>query len=128
MFIRKTKTMEKQYKNTGYFFLILLAFVFLGFYYPYFSLFPSFKSITVIVHVHAIILMLWVVLLIGQPLLIRYQKYKAHRIIGKLTYFLLPLVIVSSLGVIRQQYYEGIEQKMTSLQSLKLIFTSIAGI
>ena len=116
------------YKNIGFFFLILLVFVVLGFYYPYFSLFPDFKSVTVIVHFHAIILMIWVIILIVQPILIRYQKYKAHRFLGRFTYFLLPLVIISSIGVIRQQYYESIEQKMTSLQSLKLVFTSVAGI
>lgn len=120
--------MEKHYKNIGYCFLILLVFVALGFYYPYFSLFPDFKSVTVVVHIHALLLMLWVVILIAQPLLIRYHKNRAHKIIGKVTYFLLPLVIVSSFGVIRQQYYEGIAQKMTSIESFKVIFTSFAGL
>ena len=120
--------MEKLYKNTGYYFLILIVFVILGFYYPYFSLFPDFKSITVIVHIHAITLMIWTFILIAQPLFIRYEKYKTHRVIGKFTYFLLPLIIFSSIGVIRQQYLEGIEQKMTSLQSFKTVFTSVAGL
>ena len=120
--------MEKQYKNVGYFFMTLIVFVALGFYYPYFSLFPDFKSITIIVHIHAITLMLWVVILIVQPLLIRFHKYKAHKIIGKFTYFLLPLVIISIIGVIRQGYYEDITEKMTPAQSLKAQFTNIAGI
>ena len=85
--------MEKQYKNLGYYFLILLVFVALGFYYPYFSLFPEFKSVTIIIHIHAIALFLWLVILMVQPLLIRYQKYEAHKKLGKFTYFLLPIVI-----------------------------------
>ncbi len=120
--------MEKQYKNIGYFFLTLLVFVALGFYYPYFSLFPDFKSVTITVHIHAIALFLWLVILIVQPLLIRYQKYRAHKILGRFTYFLLPLVIISMIGVIRQGYVEGINEKMTSTQSLKAQFTNIAGI
>src|SRR5580700_8312852 len=120
--------MEKYYKNIGYFFLVLLVFVALGFYYPYFSLFPDFKSVTIIVHIHAITLFLWLVILMVQPLLIRYHRYKAHKMVGKLTYFLLPVVIISMLGVIRQGYLRGIDEKMTSAQSLKAQFTNIAGI
>jgi hypothetical protein len=120
--------MEKLYRNIGYFCATLLVFVALGFYYPYFSLFPDFRSIAPIVHIHAITLMLWIVILIVQPLLIRYHKYKTHKIIGKFTYFLLPLVIISIVGVIRKGYAEDIENKMTAAASLKAQFTNIAGI
>jgi len=120
--------MEKQYKNLGYYFLILLVFVALGFYYPYFSLFPEFKSVTIIIHIHAIALFLWLLILMVQPLLIRHQKYEAHKKLGKFTYFLLPVVIFSMVGVIRQGYLEGISEKMSSTQSLKAQFTNIVGI
>ena len=116
--------MEKYYKNIGNYFLILILFIALGFYYPYFSLFPQFKSVTTTVHIHAISLMLWVLILITQPILIRHKKYKAHKIIGRFTYFLVPVVIITCLGVMRQQYYEGIERKLTSAQSLKTLFVS----
>lgn len=117
--------MEKYYKNTGNYFLILILFIALGFYYPYFSLFPQFKSVTTIVHVHAISLMLWALILITQPILIRYKKYKAHKIMGRFTYFLVPLIILTCFGVMRQQYYEGLERKLTSAQSLKSLFVSL---
>ena len=116
--------MEKYYKNTGNYFLILIAFIALGFYYPYFSLFPQFKSVTKTVHIHAISLMLWAFILITQPILIRYKKYKAHKILGRFTYFLVPVVILTCFGVMRQQYYEGLERKLTSAQSLKSLFVS----
>lgn len=116
--------METGYKYIGYFFLLFIIFVALGFYYPYFSLFPSFKSITVIIHIHALALFLWVLILIAQPLLITYKKLKIHRFIGRFTYFLMPIIILSSIGVLKQHYNEGIEQKMTSTESLKTLFTS----
>jgi hypothetical protein len=118
--------MEKQYRYLGFFFLSFIVFVALGFYYPYFSLFPEFKSVTQIIHIHAIALFLWVIVLIAQPLLITYHQFKAHRFIGKFTYFLMPVIIISSVGVLRQQYLEGIEQKMTSGVSLKSLYTSAA--
>jgi hypothetical protein len=118
--------MERQYKYLGYFFLAFILFVALGFYYPYFSLFPDFKSVTSTTHIHAMALFLWVLILIIQPFLISYKKFRTHRLIGKFTYFLMPIIILSSIGVLRQQYYEGLEQKMTSSASLKTLFTSAA--
>jgi hypothetical protein len=120
--------LETGYKYFGYFFLLFVLFVALGFYYPYFSLFPEFPSVTRIVHIHAIALLLWVVIIIVQPLLITYKKYKTHRLVGKLTYFLMPVIIISSVGVLRQQYEEGIDQKLTPLVSFKTLYTSAAGL
>src|SRR5579863_78993 len=112
--------MLKHYKNFIYFFLALFVFVLLGFYKPYFSEFPHFdKSITTIVHIHANALILWVVLLVVQPLLIRFRKIRLHRLLGKFTWFLVPVIIVTSVLVIIKQYNEGIEQKMTASESLK---------
>ncbi|HMH24513.1 MAG TPA: hypothetical protein VK563_22185 [Puia sp.] len=108
----------------AYFFLAFIFFVALGFYYPYFSLFPEFKAVTFIIHIHATALLLWVVVIIVQPFLIAYKKFKAHRVIGRFTYLLMPLIIISSIGVLRQQYHEGVERHMTSSASLKTLFTS----
>ena len=71
--------------------------------------------------------MLWTLTLIAQPILIRYKRYKAHKIIGRITYLLVPLVIITCAGVMRQQYYENIGQKMTNEQSFKSLFTSFTG-
>ena len=88
--------MEPGYKNLGYFFLFLLVLVFLGFYKTYFGLFPDFNpSTTRIVHFHAFILFLWTCTVITQPLLIRYNKFNTHRMVGRFTYILVPLMITS---------------------------------
>jgi hypothetical protein len=118
--------MERQYKYLGYFFLVFILFVALGFYYPYFSLFPEFKSVTFTTHIHATALFLCVMILITQPFLIACKKFSAHRILGRITYFLMPVIIISSIGVLRQQYFEGIEQKMSPSASFKTLFTSAA--
>jgi hypothetical protein len=88
--------MEIGYKNLGYFFLILLGLVFLGFFKTYFGLFPRFNAETTpVVHFHFFVQFLWVCILITQPLLIRHEKFKIHRLIGKLTYVLVPLIVIS---------------------------------
>ena len=96
-----------KYKNVGYFFLLLLAFVFIGFFKTYFGLFPHFDNhTTTLVHFHATVLTLWVLLLIVQPLFIRYKKFAIHRLIGKFTYILVPLIICSFIGMMNKQYHE----------------------
>ncbi|MDE3236445.1 MAG: hypothetical protein KGO81_10860 [Bacteroidota bacterium] len=51
---------------------------------------------------------LWIVMLIVQPFLIKYKKLPQHRLIGRLSYFLVPLVLLSAFLVIRLEYYTRI--------------------
>lgn len=88
--------MEKAYKNLEYFLLLLIPLTFLGFYKTYFNQFPSFEEhITIFIHLHAAIASLWILMLIAQPLLIRNKKNKLHKKIGKISYIVFPLLILS---------------------------------
>lgn len=82
--------MEKAYKNLSLFFIAILVIVILGFFKTYFGLFPNFRNVTSIQHIHGSLFLLWFVMLIVQPILIRKRKYKWHRVIGKVSYFLVP--------------------------------------
>ncbi len=94
--------MEKAYKNLGYFLILLIPFTFLGFYKTYFYHFPSFEETTTYIHLHAFIASIWVVMLIVQPILIRAKKLKLHKSIGKISYFVFPLLLLSFVpGMIR---------------------------
>lgn len=101
--------MEKTYKNTGYFMLLLVALAALGFYKTYFSQFPDFtenstalshSKVSIFDHIHATLATLWIFFLIIQPLLIRYGKLKIHRTIGKISYVIFPLLIFSFIVLI----------------------------
>jgi len=101
--------MEKGYRNTGYFMLLLLVLAFVGFYKSYFSYFPSLSegygsitksNVTVFHHLHALTATVWVFFLIIQPLLIRYGKYRIHKKLGKTSYFIFPLLIASLIPLI----------------------------
>lgn len=119
--------MERQYKNLGYFLVVLVAFVVAGFYKPYFALIPHFDSgITPLVQVHAILLMSFVALLVAQPLLIRYKRRELHRILGRLTYFLMPLLVASCVGVILKEYAEALSRSVSIEAALRSIFSDAA--
>ena len=101
--------MLKLYKNISYLFIGILMLVFLGFYKTYFSLFPSFKGLPSMAHFHAAAFLSWFALLIVQPILIRKKKLETHRTLGRLSYFLIPLIIITTIGMTRYQYYQSIK-------------------
>ena len=88
--------MDRTYKYLGYFLLLLIPLTFAGFYKTYFEPFPNFgKNIDVYIHIHAVIASLWIAILIVQPFLIVNKKIALHRSVGKLSYVVFPLLIIS---------------------------------
>jgi hypothetical protein len=93
----KTKpNLERTYKNLGFLLLLFIPLTILAFYKTYFIHFPGFENeASYFIHLHALIASIWILMLITQPLLIRYKKNKWHKQIGKLSYILFPLLILS---------------------------------
>ena len=105
--------MQSAYRNIGYLLLLLPLVVIAGFWIPYFSEIPRFeRSITTAVHVHALLLFAWVALLVIQPLAIRSSSIALHRILGKVSYFLMPLVVISAIAMLRKEYLEHLANGM----------------
>jgi len=102
--------MEKVYRNTAIFIILIMFGVQWGFYQHYTSEFPNFINKTATIHVHGIFLMLWMVLLVVQPLLIGTGRAKLHRTIGKVSYVLGPLIIVTMFLVGKGSYGRAIGQ------------------
>ncbi|MEB0260299.1 MULTISPECIES: hypothetical protein [unclassified Mucilaginibacter] len=96
--------MEKTYQNVSYFVVVIFAFVIWGFYRPYFGLFPSFSGVTTVQHFHGLMMLSWFAMLIVQPFLIRYKKYEMHRNLGKVSYVLIPLLLLSIFLVTKGQF------------------------
>lgn len=95
------------YRNTAIFIFLILIGVQWGFYQPYTSQFPHFKNATTLIHIHGALLMIWMLLLIVQPLLIHAGKAQLHRQIGNVAYILGPLIIISLFLIGRGGYLHG---------------------
>jgi hypothetical protein len=107
--------MERAYRNIGYFLLALLPIFVAGFWVPYFSEIPQFEpSITVPVHLHALLLFAWIVLLVVQPLAIRSGAFGLHRVLGRVSYVLMPLIVLSAIAMIHKEYQEHLASGMRS--------------
>jgi len=117
--------MEKTYKKIGYVFFIILIIVVLGFYKTYFGLFPDFEDVTAIVHFHAITLCIWSLLIIVQPILIHYKKISVHRLLGRLSYGLVPLILFSTLALARSKFFEK-QGNITLEDNLASLFLPIS--
>ena len=96
--------MEAAYKNLSLFFVVILVFVVWGFFRTYFGLFPTFAGLTTVHHFHGILMLGWFAMLIIQPILIRYKKFEWHQNLGKLSYFLIPLILLSIFLVTKLEY------------------------
>ncbi|HMS67940.1 MAG: hypothetical protein IPL23_23035 [Saprospiraceae bacterium] len=119
--------------------LLLIPLVFFGFYPSYWSKLSVDK--TTIQHIHAFFMCLWVVMSIVQPYLIIKKKTQIHKIVGKVSYALISLIVISGYVLIQARYDrvllrvkdrvatgelqltpEGVLGRVASLQSIGILF------
>lgn len=103
--------MEPFSKNRNISFLFVLFFIcaIYGFYRSYFGLFPVFDPrISILTHLHGISITIWMLVLIIQPLLIRFKQHKLHRLIGKFSYAYVPFLGIIMVLATRQGYLRGV--------------------
>ncbi len=81
------------FNKSAYYFIILLALALIGFWDTYFS--KIFSETNFYVHFHAATMIAWIGILITQAFLIQYKKRDLHRVVGKSSYALFPLIIIS---------------------------------
>lgn len=121
--------MEKKYQNIGYWFILLIPLTLLAFYKPYFQFFPEFSNVKSGLHLHTAIAVVWLGLLIVQPILIRHKKYKTHKLIGKFSYLWFPVFIASfiplMLAILRSDFPQAIYFSLADL-TLLITFYSLA--
>lgn len=86
---------SKTFIKSGYYFLLLIPLAIIGFWKTYFGRILNSEDFEFYVHFHFITVALWVVLLVAQPILIRKKNLKLHRILGKLSFILFPILLIS---------------------------------
>ena len=91
-----------------------------GFYRTYIVFFPSFEGFLFVQHFHGVIMLLWMACLIAQPLLISRKKNRIHKLIGKISFVLAPLLMLSIFGVAKMTFQRDL--------STSTIQDAIAGI
>lgn len=93
----------------GYFFIGVLLVTILGFYKTYLIKFPDFEVFTSAHHFHGAVAITWILMLIVQPFLIRAGQYDIHRMVGKFSYLVMPLFVISLFFVVKAGYERNIK-------------------
>lgn len=102
--------MEKTLQNRiVYFFIFILLISFAGFYKTYLIKFPNFEGFTSAHHFHGVVMLTWIFMLIAQPIFIKTKNLQLHRIVGKVSYLVFPLLVVSFFLVARAGYLRNIQ-------------------
>ncbi|PSR54978.1 hypothetical protein AHMF7605_16440 [Adhaeribacter arboris] len=104
LFILKITVMERAYNYIYLFFISILLVVVWGFWKTYIVFFPSFQGFGYTHHMHGLLMMMWILMLIVQPLLIRAGKLSLHRAVGKASYVVVPLLLLSIFMVGKISY------------------------
>lgn len=100
--------------------ILLLVLVHIGFYNTYIRHFPGFADyvrpdgrkihFNWIIHFHGMMMIGWLLMLLVQPILILKGKVKLHRLVGRLSYVLAPLVLLSMYLVIHSSLHRALPQ------------------
>ena len=124
--------------------ILLLVLVHIGFYKTYISHFPKFEDYDVpgrgtihfnsIIHFHGMMMIGWLLMLLVQPILILKGKIKLHRVAGRLSYVLAPLVLLSMYLIIHSSlqrasaqngYIEAVARRMALDVPPMIFFASL---
>lgn len=101
--------MKQSVRFLPLFFIGLWGLISWGFYKTYLVFFPAFNDFKWEQHLHGMAMMSWVFLLIIQPFLIQKGKIEWHKKIGKLSYIIAPLVVLSMIDITAFSYHKVVQ-------------------
>jgi hypothetical protein len=119
--------METSYRNVHLLVIGVLFTTLAGFLFTYFMLFPKFEGISITKHLHGLSLFAWYAMLIAQPILIKKGKLQAHRSLGKLSYVLMPLIVLGILAVGAGGYHAALAKSAPAAEAIGGLSLSLPG-
>lgn len=99
-----------------------------GFYRTYIIFFPSFEGFQFVQHFHGGIMLLWMTILVVQPLLMSRKKFALHKAIGKASFVIAPILMVSIFLVSRMTFHNNLNTLPTRQDAVAIIALSIPGL
>lgn len=95
--------------------LLLLGVGVFGFWKPYFGRLSAAQGLA---HLHALAMLAWIGMLVAQPMLIRGRQLDWHRRIGKASYVVVPLIVISALCLAQLRISEAPPQMLPMQQTI----------
>ena len=95
----------KPFRNVYIYFALLIPASVLAFAKSFFAgVTFSGKSLTVLLHVHTALMVLWLLMLIAQGWFIRTKRFQLHRWVGRSSYVIAPVVILFGLATVHEKF------------------------
>lgn len=93
------KLEKSLYQKSWLYFIVFFLFMVWGFWFTYFTRILDQENYRM--HLHGAALILWCLMLIIQPYLIRAKKVKIHKKTGKISYLLVPFLLFSTTDLFK---------------------------
>lgn len=93
------KLEKSLYQKSYLYFIVFFGFMLWGFWFTYFTRIADQENYRM--HLHGAALILWCLMLIIQPYLVRAKKLHIHKKTGKLSYLLVPLLLFSTIDLLK---------------------------
>lgn len=105
--------MERKILFINIFSLLFIVLSLVGFYSSYISHFPKFSDFKGLINIHFFSFCCWFTLIVIQPILIRKKQYELHKKLGRLSYFLIPILVITivllRLGKLSEEVADSLE-------------------
>ena len=93
----------KSFRNLYIYFALVLPVAIFAFWKTYFGILNDLpKHITPLLHVHVLLMILWLLMLIAQAWFIRTNRFRPHKWVGRSSYAIAPLIILLFLAVFHE--------------------------
>ncbi len=102
--------------------LLLLGVAVFGFWKPYFARLGSAQALT---HLHAAAMLAWIGMLVAQPLLMRARRRESHRLLGRASYVVVPLIAVTALALAQARISAAPPQALAFQQTI--LYLGVSG-
>ena len=118
--------MEKKYKFLIAFFSLVTIVSLAGFYGSYWNKFPRLGEFQNLIHIHFLAFTCWLLLII-QPVLIIKKKFKLHRQLGRLSYLLAPILVLTIILLSKEKFIrEFSESESSAMMTAFIAFVDIS--
>ncbi|MEJ1239162.1 hypothetical protein WBG78_13585 [Chryseolinea sp. T2] len=89
---------------------VILLILLWGFHRTYTVFFPSFEGFLFVQHFHGFMMLLWMGMLIVQPLFIASRKHHLHQLVGRASFVIAPLIMLSIYLVSEMVFHRNVQE------------------
>lgn len=121
--------MEKKYKFLIAFFSLVTIVSLAGFYGSYWNKFPRLGEFQNLIHIHFLAFTCWLFLIVIQPVLIMKKKFKLHRQLGRFSYLLAPILVLTIILLSKEKFIrEFSESESSAAMTAFIAFVDISSL